>query len=117
MEAVEHVAHLQAVLVGENLLPVKIFVGRDAPLGKQTHDYAEKILLAVDHILREIERGVLGILHLQVAVDDAHPLAVGVAYIRLAGKALLHTRSDTRLRLLLLAAARAVSVAAAAHHR
>ena len=55
METVEHVAHLQAVLVGENLLSVKIFVGRDAPLGKQTHDNAEKVLLAVDHILREIE--------------------------------------------------------------
>ncbi len=79
MKTVEHVAHLHLVLIGKNLASVEILICRDLVLGHEAHDYAEHVFLPVDRVFREIEGSVLVFFKVDLAVNHAHPLHIGVA--------------------------------------
>ena len=78
MEAVENVACLDAVLVGEYFPAVEVFVCRKGIVGHQTQYYPEEVLLAFDRFFGEIECGVAVFFQVDGSVYDAHPLAVGI---------------------------------------
>lgn len=95
MKTVEHVAHIDLVLVGEHLPAVKIFIGIQFAVGKQPQYYAEEVFLPVNHLLRVVEGRIFHLVKVNLAIDDFHPLCIGVAAFRLVEK-LLHTVGDTR---------------------
>ena len=92
-EAVEHVGHIDLILVGEDLASVKILVSRDRTVDHKVEYQAEEILLPVDDIFRIIKRRVLRLRQIELTVNLTHVCEVCV--VRLAsGEESLHPVGD-----------------------
>ncbi len=78
VEAVEHVADLDTILLGKHLASVKIFVGRELVVGHQPHYYAEQILLPFQRFFRKIQCCIFILVEVELPVYHAHPLQIGI---------------------------------------
>ncbi len=103
MEAVEHVAHVDFILVGEYFPTIEILVSAYLVVGQQLHDYPEQVKLSVDGFFGEIQRSVLVLFEVELAIYYAHPRPVGVGNRSTVGIIeLLHALCYLRAILLLL---------------
>ena len=77
-EAFQHIAHLEFVLIRENLTAIKIFVCRNLTVNDEAQNNAEKVFITIHHILGEIKRGVLNLGEVKLSINLTHIFNIGI---------------------------------------
>ena len=114
VEAIEHLADFDLVFLIKDFAAIEVFVCLDLTVGKESHDDSEKVLLTLGDVLGIVEGGILVVIEIKLAIDDPHPLTVGIGYVVVIVGFVesLHTLGDFRSVGLLVSVASAITALA-----